>query len=70
MKHQAWWYWQLGLVWSQPLAFILFLISGFAETNRHHLTYLTRSRDCIRIRTEYSGMMMGYVTLIGRSMQT
>jgi len=48
------------IVWTQPLAFILFLISGFAETNRTPFDLLENEAEIIAgYATEYSGMRWG-----------
>ncbi len=48
------------IVWAQPLAFILFLISGFAETNRTPFDLLENEAEVISgYATEYSGMRWG-----------
>ena len=48
------------LVWQQPLAFILFLIAGFAETNRTPFDLLEHEAEVISgYATEYSGMRWG-----------
>jgi len=48
------------IVWSQPVAFILFLISGFAETNRTPFDLLENEAEVISgYATEYSGMRWG-----------
>ena len=48
------------LVWQQPLAFILFLIAGFAETNRTPFDLLEHEAEIISgYATEYSGMRWG-----------
>ena len=48
------------IIWSQPLAFILFLISGFAETNRTPFDLLENEAEIISgYATEYSGMRWG-----------
>ncbi len=48
------------LVWKQPIAFILFLIAGFAETNRTPFDLLEHEAEVISgYATEYSGMRWG-----------
>jgi NADH-quinone oxidoreductase subunit H len=48
------------MVWAQPLAFILFLIAGFAETNRTPFDLLEHEAEVIAgYATEYSGMRWG-----------
>ena len=48
------------IVWAQPIAFILFLISGFAETNRTPFDLLENEAEVIAgYATEYSGMRWG-----------
>ncbi len=48
------------IVWTQPLAFVLFLISGFAETNRTPFDLLENEAEVISgYATEYSGMRWG-----------
>jgi len=48
------------IVWTQPIAFILFLISGFAETNRTPFDLLENEAEVISgYATEYSGMRWG-----------
>ncbi len=48
------------IVWTQPVAFILFLISGFAETNRTPFDLLENEAEVISgYATEYSGMRWG-----------
>jgi NADH-quinone oxidoreductase subunit H len=45
------------LVWKQPVAFILFVIAGFAETNRTPFDLLEQESEIISgYITEYSGM--------------
>ena len=48
------------IVWTQPVAFILFIISGFAETNRTPFDLLENEAEVISgYATEYSGMRWG-----------
>ena len=48
------------IIWTQPVAFILFLISGFAETNRTPFDLLENEAEVISgYATEYSGMRWG-----------
>ena len=48
------------LVWQQPVAFLLFLIAGFAETNRTPFDILEHEAEIISgYATEYSGMRWG-----------
>ena len=48
------------LVWKQPLAFILFLIAGFAETNRTPFDLLEHEAEVVAgYATEYSGLRWG-----------
>jgi NADH-quinone oxidoreductase subunit H len=48
------------LVWQQPVAFVLFLIAGFAETNRTPFDLLEHESEIISgYVTEYSGLRWG-----------
>ncbi len=48
------------LIWKQPVAFVLFLIAGFAETNRTPFDLLENEAEVISgYATEYSGMRWG-----------
>ncbi|NPA50107.1 MAG: NADH-quinone oxidoreductase subunit NuoH [Epsilonproteobacteria bacterium] len=48
------------LIWKQPLAFILFLIAGYAETNRTPFDLLEHEAEIISgYATEYSGLRWG-----------
>jgi NADH-quinone oxidoreductase subunit H len=48
------------LIWTQPVAFLLFLIAGFAETNRTPFDLLEHEAEVIAgYATEYSGMRWG-----------
>ncbi|MGE4295474.1 MAG: NADH-quinone oxidoreductase subunit NuoH [Campylobacterales bacterium] len=48
------------LIWQQPLAFILFLMAGYAETNRTPFDLLEHEAEVVNgYGTEYSGMHWG-----------
>ncbi|SFZ97501.1 NADH-ubiquinone oxidoreductase chain H [hydrothermal vent metagenome] len=48
------------MIWQQPVAFVLFLIAGFAETNRTPFDILEHEAEVISgYATEYSGMRWG-----------
>ena len=48
------------ILWTQPVAFVLFLIAGFAETNRTPFDLLEHEAEVISgYATEYSGMRWG-----------
>ena len=48
------------LIWSQPVAFFLFLIAGYAETNRTPFDLLEHEAEVVAgYATEYSGMRWG-----------
>jgi len=48
------------IVWQQPVAFVLFIIAGFAETNRTPFDLLEHEAEVISgYATEYSGMRWG-----------
>jgi len=51
---------QNWLIWTQPLAFLLFLIAGYAETNRTPFDLLEHEAEVVAgYATEYSGMRWG-----------
>jgi NADH-quinone oxidoreductase subunit H len=48
------------IVWAQPVAFLLYLISGYAETNRTAFDLLEHEAEIVTgYATEYSGMRWG-----------
>jgi NADH-quinone oxidoreductase subunit H len=48
------------LIWTQPVAFVAFLIAGFAETNRTPFDLLEHEAEVVAgYATEYSGMRWG-----------
>jgi NADH-quinone oxidoreductase subunit H len=48
------------LIWSQPMAFLLFAISGFAETNRTPFDLIEYEAEIVSgYATDYSGMRWG-----------
>lgn len=59
VKHQAGWFWNWHL-FSQPLGFIIFLVSSFAETNRTPFDLPEAEPELVGgFNTEYSGMKFG-----------
>ena len=52
------------LIWSQPVAFVLFMIAGFAETNRTPFDLTENEAEVIGgYHTEYSGMKWGLMMI-------
>ncbi|KIM11242.1 MAG: NADH-quinone oxidoreductase [Sulfuricurvum sp. PC08-66] len=52
------------MVWQQPIAFVLFLIAGFAETNRKPFDLSEQDAEIIGgYHTEYSGMKYGLMMI-------
>jgi len=48
------------IIWQQPVAFVLFLIAGFAETNRTPFDLLEHEAEVVSgYATEYSGLRWG-----------
>lgn len=48
------------IIWTQPLAFLLFLIAGYAETNRTPFDLIEHEAEIVSgYATEYSGMRWG-----------
>lgn len=52
------------MIWSQPVAFVLFMIAGFAETNRTPFDLTEHEAEVIGgYHTEYSGMRWGMMMI-------
>ena len=52
------------MIWTQPVAFVLFMIAGFAETNRTPFDLTEHEAEVIGgYHTEYSGMRWGMMMI-------